>query len=735
MEIDSDVIPEEQVLSSFPSDPRFLHEDIKVDNEQLSKCLRDGVELKPHQQRGASFMLHREKMYQSGGIVMDEAGLGKTVQTLAAIAANPEAGPTLVICPASIFHVWLREMKNFFQDKTFSIYKYDSGRQKRKIPKDCNIVITTYGIVAKETNQPKEGELPLSVFKETSIFHQMKFGRIILDEAHHVRNTKVLCVRPLKELCSNPSTIVWCLTATVIVNSISDLWNIVQMINLYPLCEKQVWDNVISTISSSNSSQYGIDQLKEFLYPVLIRRTKDIIPNMTDISYRDVYLDFSPQEKEFYEALFEYSKQRVEKFVQLIETIKEQNPNYNKKSLRYKERTRRLQEAKACIFSLLLRLRQACCSPNIVLRSMKRLKDIAQSDDMSKDQLVNAIERLKKIDQEKECPICFDDDVSMEVASSCLHVVCRTCWEKLRKEKRPCPICRGNFEETAPVEEQMENLKSMLDEIEKDEEEPSSKEEEPDDGFYIPSTKIEYIMKELERLLSESKNKILIVSEWKVALHYVQQEFLKRFPNIQFCTLDGRINPQQRSLIVGRFQTEKKIRVCFVSMKSASEGVTLTAANHMMFLNLGWNESDEYQMSNRIHRVGQLNNVVIQRIHIKDSVEMSMQKIRQMKKLPSEVLFGKVVLDPKKDSITGIRLIFDLRSEKPRHYLKRKGPDYEEQPANTHRNTRPKNDESKIISPQDYIDLTTDDVALPILRNVMQNPKLSLEEAERILFG
>ena len=37
-----------------------------------------------------------------GGILADDMGLGKTLQMLALIATNPIAGPTLVVCPASV---------------------------------------------------------------------------------------------------------------------------------------------------------------------------------------------------------------------------------------------------------------------------------------------------------------------------------------------------------------------------------------------------------------------------------------------------------------------------------------------------------------------------------------------------------------------------------------------------------------------------------------------------------
>ena len=67
-------------------------------------------ELMPHQIDGVKFMLQRERKCDDdeedenirGGILCDEPGLGKTIQTIATIIGSPYKGTTLIITPVCV---------------------------------------------------------------------------------------------------------------------------------------------------------------------------------------------------------------------------------------------------------------------------------------------------------------------------------------------------------------------------------------------------------------------------------------------------------------------------------------------------------------------------------------------------------------------------------------------------------------------------------------------------------
>ena len=70
--------------------------------------------LRPYQKEGITKLSSLHKL-GCHALLADEMGLGKTIQTLALISANNnQSTPDLVICPASVVPVWIRETKERF---------------------------------------------------------------------------------------------------------------------------------------------------------------------------------------------------------------------------------------------------------------------------------------------------------------------------------------------------------------------------------------------------------------------------------------------------------------------------------------------------------------------------------------------------------------------------------------------------------------------------------------------
>ena len=74
-------------------------------------------------------------------------------------------------------------------------------------------------------------------------------------------------------------------------------------------------------------------------------------------------------------------------------------------------------------------------------------------------------------------------------------------------------------------------------------------------------------------------------------------------------------------------------------MRAASEGLTLTAANHVLFINEWWNPSTNQQARDRVIRLGQERGVRVYRFMCRDTIEETLDGILHRK----EALFGQVV--------------------------------------------------------------------------------------------
>jgi SNF2 family DNA or RNA helicase len=58
-----------------------------------------------------------------------------------------------------------------------------------------------------------------------------------------------------------------------------------------------------------------------------------------------------------------------------------------------------------------------------------------------------------------------------------------------------------------------------------------------------------------------------------------------------------------------------------MSLKAASLGLNMVAANHVVLLDLWWNPTTEDQAIDRAHRIGQTRSVSVSRLTVENTVE------------------------------------------------------------------------------------------------------------------
>uniref|UniRef100_A0A667WS99 Zinc finger, RAN-binding domain containing 3 n=1 Tax=Myripristis murdjan TaxID=586833 RepID=A0A667WS99_9TELE len=78
-----------------------------------------------------------------------------------------------------------------------------------------------------------------------------------------------------------------------------------------------------------------------------------------------------------------------------------------------------------------------------------------------------------------------------------------------------------------------------------------------------------------------------------------------------YIRIDGSVPSSERIQMVHKFQNDPGTRVAILSIQAAGQGLTFTAATHVVFAELYWNPGHVKQAEDRAHRIGQTSSVHI----------------------------------------------------------------------------------------------------------------------------
>jgi len=129
-------------------------------------------------------------------------------------------------------------------------------------------------------------------------------------------------------------------------------------------------------------------------------------------------------------------------------------------------------------------------------------------------------------------------------------------------------------------------------------------------------------------------NDWLTESDGKLVVFAVHRKIIKKlhdkFKNLSV-VVDGSVVGKKRQLTVDQFQTDKKIRLFIGNIKAAGIGLNLTAAQTVVFAELGWTPGEHIQAEDRIHRIGQTGHASIVYLVARRTIEEHLVEIIQRK--------------------------------------------------------------------------------------------------------
>ncbi|KAF8553112.1 hypothetical protein OG21DRAFT_1414866 [Imleria badia] len=602
------------------------------------------------------------------GILADEMGLGKTLQTIAFNAHLRELGhfrPFLIVCPLSVIHNWIDEFHRFAPAIPVCMYhgppdeRAELRRTVMREPDDGSEAVAAPGerIMAlrgkapkgkgktskakttrtrkssrvkrrkvdsdeddasvgedgededkddrghipaiRHTRSPSKTTLPRQtketfpvvvttyemIIRDQPHLSKYNWGYIVVDEGHRLKN---LNCRLIQEIKKYPSAGRMILTGTPLHNNLAELWSLLNFIlpDIFDdLDTFQEWFNLgtLQSRLSPTQSTHLISTLHGILKPFLLRRLKaDVEGLLPPKKEYVIYAPLSVRQRDLYDEIVEG---RIRRFL-LDKGI--EDPSAEKKEEVDVNAPRKLRGGK------------------------RRRYDLDGSDD-------EYFERMEKGEEggtkktEVEVAEVGRQYRMRENVKGVNNMRLQNTVMQLRK------ACSHPLLFSDPSEPLPETTEELVD--------ASGK------------------MMLLERLLDAlfcTKHKVLLFSQFTTMLDIIETWAID-VKKWHICRIDGSTSPLERrermTLFQGAGDRADAPMLFLLSTRAGGLGITLTAADTVIFYDQDWNPQMDIQAQDRAHRIGQTKPVLVFRLVTAHTIETRiMHRATEKRKLEALVI-------------------------------------------------------------------------------------------------
>ena len=268
-----------------------------------------------------------------GGILADEMGLGKTLQVISLLAyRNKEKIKSLIVTPASLVYNWYAEFNKFAPFIKVGMVVGNKDERSALLTRrhEYDVLITSYDLLKRDID----------------LYSDISFDVEVIDEAQYIKNQTTGAAKAVKEIDSKKR---FALTGTPIENRLSELWSIFNYLMPDYLYSYEYFRKHFESPIVNDGDEYASNMLKKMIGPFILRRRKmDVLKDLPEKIERVYYANFDSRQKEIYDA-------QVMKISKLVEN----------------EDEKAFSTSKIAILAELMKVRQICCDPSLLLENYK----------------------------------------------------------------------------------------------------------------------------------------------------------------------------------------------------------------------------------------------------------------------------------------------------------------------------------------------------------------------------
>ncbi|KAG7407425.1 DNA repair protein RAD5A [Fusarium oxysporum f. sp. rapae] len=430
----------------------------------------------------------------------------------------------------------------------------DARPKKRELLLGYDLVLTTYHTLEKDD-------------RGKGILNSIKWSRIVLDEAHQIRNSSIKLHKAAAALESDTR---WCLTGTPIQNSFDDLRSLLKFLRFEPFCQSNVFEQHIVKPFREDSPN-GNDEsrnLKIMLKLCCLRRTQAKLDLPASTIER---IDVTPTEteKSMFTSILYQCKEDFDKMAGKEGSAKKSN----------------------ILFSAIMKLRRLAVPKT---KGKASRSPSAEPACEFCDERTGNFDLLGGLDS---CPICGRLQFEMNAEAS-----------SLTPSPSPTPSMMDINTPEHPTRELSGQAGSDLKQ---------------------QSSKMSAVVDNIKTSCLVAGSKSVVFSSWRDTLDVLAM--MLGTEGIALVQVDGRNPLAGRTELLSKFCQDPGIQVLLISINTGAVGLTLTQANMVHIVEPQWNPAIEEQAIARVVRMGQTRPVTIFKYITAGSIENTVVKLQENK--------------------------------------------------------------------------------------------------------
>lgn len=538
--------------------------------------LRSGrIDFVPYQYRPVLKLIRADRPRL---LIADEVGVGKTIEAgliLKELRARMNIESVLVICPKALVaeRKWYLEMKRF--DESFTPL---DGPLLRHCLKETQLE----GLWPEKYSK---AILPFSLFNSDLVFGGERYGRrnkqglfaldpppkfdlVIVDEAHHIRNSETILHHGIRYFCDNAQAVIF-LTATPVQLGGNDLFTLLNVLRPDIVVDRNSFQKMSEPNIYINAAIRHCRKAK----PDWFNQVNACLDKAATTEWGRLFLRESPEFQNIYDRVQENgleNKDRVE-IIQVLENL------YTFSGLINRTRRRDI--------------------GNFTTRKSETVKiDFTPDQKRLHNKLLNVVAHILERCHEQQ-NVKFMMTTIRRQTASCLHGLSPLLQDILSgKLSQLEEIAPGDTFDLSFLEKIREEIKEIIEFI---------RELDP----YDP--KVEKFIQVLQDKIALKNNKAIVFSTFRHTLAYLARHL--NYEGIKYGLIHGDIEDEDRSEIRRRFALPKddsNSLDVLLSSEVGCEGLDFQFCDFLINFDLPWNPMKIEQRIGRIDRYGQQSEAV-----------------------------------------------------------------------------------------------------------------------------